>query len=380
MQYDDLAALSPVVRREVLAGELSRRVKELETVTVADDEVETIVDSLMNLSLTQVVEGIHSATKLSEQVTSIQKSQASKLETPIPEKSSSNSPAPSQDSRLLDPQALIATASAPEQPSTPLSISGSISDPPRTSSPSGSTSASGERERLLAAVSGLEPSSDKATAITDLLMSLSKRERAMCLFSKEILKQKIKEAEEIFKLENEPEEKPTEKPAPQKKASSPAVEAPSASSLTTAPSSSADAPANGSSYTLTSLAELPAIEIIRLAREPSSASTLPLPKADSLVMQSTDNFVDSLQSQGQNQQKQAVGEKLFKFVKAAGGGRLAVSAFLGTKECSLIPSQGKITIQLLDNEDLRSLAHLMNSYPSVLKEKANTISKQLSAK
>jgi len=364
MQYDDLAALSPVVRREVLAGELSRRIKELESVTVPDDELETVVDSLINLSLTQVVEGIHSPSKLSEQVTTIQQTRAGTLEAPVPEKSSSNSPAPSQDSRLLDPQALIATASAPEQPSTPLSISGSISDPPRTSSPSGSLNASGERERLLAAVAKLDRPEEQAAAITNLLMSLSKRERAMCLFSNEILKQKVKEAEEIFNLENEPEEKPVDKPIPQKKTSVSATESnpllPEAKAATITP----DVPANGSSYTLATLAELPATEIIRLTKDPSSSGSLPLPKADSLVVQSTDAFIDSLQSQGPNQQKQAVGEKLFKFVKAAGGGRLA----------------GKITIQLLDNEELRSLAHLMNSYPSVLKEKAEVISKQLSAK
>ena len=32
--------------------------------------------------------------------------------------------------------------------------------------------------------------------------------------------------------------------------------------------------------------------------------------------------------------------------------------------------QPKITIALLDQDDLRPLAHLMNSYPAVLKEKA----------
>ena len=35
--------------------------------------------------------------------------------------------------------------------------------------------------------------------------------------------------------------------------------------------------------------------------------------------------------------------------------------------------QPKITITLLDQEDLRSLAHLMNSYPAVLKEKAQLV-------
>ena len=30
----------------------------------------------------------------------------------------------------------------------------------------------------------------------------------------------------------------------------------------------------------------------------------------------------------------------------------------------------KVTIALLDQEDLRALAHLMNSYPDILREKA----------
>jgi hypothetical protein len=37
--------------------------------------------------------------------------------------------------------------------------------------------------------------------------------------------------------------------------------------------------------------------------------------------------------------------------------------------CTSSP-QPKLTITLLDSDDLRALAHLMNSYPAVLKEKA----------
>jgi polyadenylate-binding protein len=80
------------------------------------------------------------------------------------------SPANSQDSHLLDTNALNATASAPEHPSTPISVAASLSTPPCTSSPSGSvapTTAS-EGERILAAVTHLEP--DRATYLTDLLM------------------------------------------------------------------------------------------------------------------------------------------------------------------------------------------------------------------
>ena len=35
--------------------------------------------------------------------------------------------------------------------------------------------------------------------------------------------------------------------------------------------------------------------------------------------------------------------------------------------------QPKVTIALLDQEDLRALAHLMNSYPAILKEKALSV-------
>ena len=38
----------------------------------------------------------------------------------------------------------------------------------------------------------------------------------------------------------------------------------------------------------------------------------------------------------------------------------------------------KLTIALLDCDDLRALAHLMNSYPSVLKEKALLVQASLS--
>ena len=38
----------------------------------------------------------------------------------------------------------------------------------------------------------------------------------------------------------------------------------------------------------------------------------------------------------------------------------------------------KLTIALLDGDDLRALAHLMDSYPSVLKEKAILIQASLS--
>jgi len=53
VHYDGLSALSPVVRTEVLDGELLRRVRE--TDGVEDDEIDDIVWRMMELSFDQIV-------------------------------------------------------------------------------------------------------------------------------------------------------------------------------------------------------------------------------------------------------------------------------------------------------------------------------------
>ncbi|KAF8586869.1 hypothetical protein K439DRAFT_1339680 [Ramaria rubella] len=376
MRYDELSALSPVVRREVLTGELSRRVKDIPEVTVADNEVDSVVDALLGLSLHQVVDGIQDSAKLAEQVRNAKDLLSSTTGEAQPS-THSPSPAGSHDSRLLDPNALNATASAPEHPSTPLSLSASLSTPPRTSSPSGSVApGASERERLMAAVTRLEPKN--AAEITELLMSLSKRERALCLFNIEVLKTKVAEASEVLQVitvDDDPSavESNVKGPPPPAAPSVPAVPVtphsksnPSTSddspqtpelssggpSAAASPGSPPPTPSQGNVHTLASLARLPAAEIVRLASS-SSATGLPLAKADPLVTEETNKFIDGLQGKPTQQQKQLLGEKLFRVVKTFG-----------------VKSAPKITIALLDQEDIRSLAHLMNSYPSVLREKA----------
>ena len=56
MRYDDLSALSPVVRKEVLTGDLSRRIKNMDV--VASDELDSVVQAIVGLSLSEVVQGI----------------------------------------------------------------------------------------------------------------------------------------------------------------------------------------------------------------------------------------------------------------------------------------------------------------------------------
>ncbi|KAI9507287.1 hypothetical protein F5148DRAFT_1206374 [Russula earlei] len=360
MRYDDLSALSPVVRKEVLTGELSRRLKSMPTIPAA--EVDSIVGSLVGLSLSDVVSAIQDPLRLDEQIQRARHAVTSSAVTP-PEKAPS--PANSQDSRLLDTNALNATASAPEHPSTPISVAASLSTPPRTSSPSGSVApaTSSERARILAAVTRLEPA--RAVALTDLLMSLPKRERAMCLFNVEVLRTKLVDAKAVLDSDDATDE-PTPNTAPQvtpepvtpqSKRTIPTSQecSPRTPELSSRGASAAASPTPatpGTTHTVASLARLPAAEIIKIASMPSTTG-LPLPKTDPLVVEATDKFIDSLLDEPVHTRKQQVGEKLFRAIKSFG-----------------LKQAPKLTIALLDGDDLRALAHLMNSYPSVLKEKA----------
>ncbi|KAI0942169.1 hypothetical protein AcV7_002677 [Taiwanofungus camphoratus] len=359
MRYDDLSALSPVVRKEVLSGELSRRIKAMDTVSV--DELDAVVDSIVGLSLSDVVSGIQDPAKLAEQVENAKNTlNVSKTSSPAPGKSPS--PSASQDSRTLDLNAPNATASAPDHPSTPLSMPATLSTPPRTESPSGSVAPTSERDRMAAAVSKLE--STQAAELTDLLMSLPKRERAMCLFNVEVLRAKIADAKLVLEVDDG-EQHPAKAAVPEtpvtpqaRKIATPLEASPQTPDLSSRGPSTTASPtpvtpsAPSTAHTIASLARLPASEIIKLANS-SSATGLPLPKADPLVIKATDDFIDSLLDKPIQQQKQQLGDKLWRVVKAFG-----------------IKGAPKITISLLDQDDLRPLAHLMNSYPSVLKEKA----------
>ncbi|KAF5368875.1 hypothetical protein D9758_002997 [Tetrapyrgos nigripes] len=358
MRYDDLASLSPVVRKEVLTGELSRRIKDMNTVAASD--IDPIVDALVNVSLSEVVQVIEDPEKFAEQVRNLQTSLRA-TSNDNSDKSPSRSASASQDSRLLDPNQLAATASAPEHPGTPISGHASLSTPPRTSSPSGSVPPTSERDRFLAAVSKLESSNQEQ--LTDLLMSLPKRERAMCLFNMEVLRAKLADAKVVLETADDEDDKVPEVPkTPQNKKTLPRADmSPQTPELSSRGPSEAASPApstpatSSSNYTIASLAKLPAAEVVRLATGPNAAS-LPFPKADPLVVKATDEFIDSLLDKAPQEQKQKLGDKLFKVIKSFG-----------------IKGAPKVTIKLLDEEDLRALAHLMNSYPSVLKDKAQAV-------
>ncbi|KAK0203475.1 hypothetical protein DFS33DRAFT_805219 [Desarmillaria ectypa] len=356
MRYDELAGLSPVVRKEVLTGDLSRRVRTLGTVDTQD--VDAVVEALLGVSLSEVVQCIEDPDKLSEHVESVKRNL--RLSEASPPKSRSPSASASQGS--TDPNGLAATASAPEYPSTPISANGSLATPPRTSSPSGSVPPTSERDRMIAAVNKFE--SSRQGELTELLMSLPKRERAMCLFNVEILRAKLADAKMVLDSEDGEEDEQGDVPqqvpvTPQNKKTAPlkVEESPQTPDLSSRGPSATASPLPGTpgpTHTIASLAKLPAAEVVRLASSPHAA--LPMPKADPSIVQATDAFIDGLLDKPTQQQKQQLGDKLFKVVKSFG-----------------IKAAPKVTIALLDQEDLRALAHLMNSYPSVLKDKAQAV-------
>lgn len=326
LKYDDLVALSPVVRKEVLTGELNRRLKSMDSVT--GSETDTLVEAMSGLGLKELCDGFHSPSKFAGVVQTARNSLEA-FASPYP---ISSSPLLEQDSgsKLLSPNHLVPAptpASAPEHPSTPVSVSPSLMSPPRTSSPSGSVTGKGgsERDRLLGVVSKLEPNPAKAAEIADLLLTLSRKERAMCIFNSEHLRTKVADARYVLEADDEPAAAaptsastapaapttPIVKRAEQIQASPHTPELGSRGpSTTTSPEAPVTPVQNGTStWTLSALAGLSAAEIIKIASSPT-ATGLPLPKADSVVTKATDEFVDSLTSKTIQQQKQMLGEKL----------------------------------------------------------------------
>lgn len=322
MRFEELSSLSPVVRKEVLTGELTRRLRNLSS--VQPGEVDSLVNSLSTMSLAEVVEGIHNPDVLAEQVR--------KLKSPPTPDATPQQP-PSAPSTLAEsPQqarsevSLASTpappASAPEHPSTPVSYPPSISDVPRTSSPAGSIALGSEKDKILLSVSRVYPA--KAAEITDLLLSLPKKERAMCLFNPEYLRNKVAEAVAVLEADDDREamEPVVVAPVPTPSVATtngngvaaPAAQTPDLNSagpsatVSPAPPSTPSPPA-ATVHTLASLARLPATEIINLASSPN-ATGLPLPRADPDVTKATDQFIDGLEGQSEGQKKQVVGQKL----------------------------------------------------------------------
>lgn len=264
---------------------------------VRNDEVEPIVDSIVSLSLSDVVSVIQDPTKLADRI------RATK---------SSPSPVPSQDSRLLDPVTSAAVASAPEHPSTPVSIPGSVVTPPRTSSPSGSLHPTSERERMVQAISKLEKS--QIGELSDLLMSLPKRDRALCLFNTEVLRAKIADAKIVLEAAEEEESAPAPAPVPvtPQKGVAAEVSTPETPDLSSRGPSVAASPSpqtpgtTASSHSFDALAQMPFTKIYDLIH---SGANLPSLSVSPELIEETNQWVASVSAHSLPTFKEQAGRK-----------------------------------------------------------------------
>ncbi|KAH8926109.1 hypothetical protein BT69DRAFT_1279167 [Atractiella rhizophila] len=219
-----------------------------------------------------------------------------------------------------------------------------------------------ERERLHAAISQLEPA--MADDITDMLVSLPKKEKAMCLFNPSFLKTKVAEAKMILDLAEEDEEPPA--PVAPKV---PTKEKETTSSLPTPvvtpvkedpPKARAKSPAV--LYSVKSLAALSSEQIWELIQ--TNSSSIPaglLAKPNPSELAKAENLIESLPAKD-SAKKQKVGDVIFKFLKA---------------EIPNIKSVSKIVIKLLEKDDVAALCRLTFGYPVIVKEKALLVQQSL---
>lgn len=322
---EQLRSLSNVVRNELLSGEFTRRVQQLPS--IKEDQVDDIVNELLKLKLNEALDALNNPISLIQRVNDARDH--------LPQSPVSAQPASSTPGSLSTEKPALLGVEAQRSVSSTSSVG------------EGSASAK-ERERLLKAVISVSEAGAPVEDITDMLASLPKKDRALALFNPEFLKQKVEEAKDILDITDES----GEDLQPTATANSNVLkDASNGQSSTAAVPAADDSKSTAQVHTISSLAGLPALEIIRLANSPTS-SGLPLPKADPEVIKSTDAFIDGLAGKAAHDQKQKLGEQLFKKVRNFG-----------------IKGAPKLTIHLLDTEDLRSLAHLMNSYEDVLKEK-----------
>lgn len=126
-----------------------------------------------------------------------------------------------------------------------------------------------------------------------------------------------------------------------------------ANTVTTSITLAAPAPSS-----LPELARLPAKDIIALIDAPA-LSALGVSPAPTEIKLSTDSFMDELEGRPVHEVKQMLGNRLHKVIKGFG-----------------VKGGPGLVIKLLDSEDLRPLAHLID-FPDVLREKVFFLGAQL---
>jgi polyadenylate-binding protein len=265
----------------------------------------------------------------------------------------------------------------------------------------GGTTTVTERERMKAAVGRFQErtnSEGEMEELVELLMALPTRDRKLCLFNPQVLAAKVVEALEIIQTPDDigppitarnlalavaplspARSSPLPTPSSVKAVAGSTASFPQSSSSPPLPSASLPSPSCPSDppskpkakpISMNELIQRSAQEMVEILLDPNPSSERvvvdELQAADLLPDRATPEFgmkkqavEDWLEAKifclaSVHQQKQKIGEKLFKVLKSFG---------------KLKKSTPKLTVELLDSQDLRALCLLMELFPAVLKLK-----------
>ncbi|RIA95269.1 hypothetical protein C1645_493582 [Glomus cerebriforme] len=269
---EDLNGLAPKARKEVLMSELQKRFKYIPTIPA--DEVNSIVEQLLTSKVPEVLQMLKDASLLQQRITEAR-------------------------SIILHDKKRRGNEVA-NVPTTSLINNNNIQ-------------VVSQREKFLKAIDKICP--QNSNEILDLLMTLSPKDRSLCLFNEQYLNKKIIEANTALELANTDHELSNLKIS--------ADLAPASNPGTLEPSIVL-------SHSKTNYA----------TDVPTVVSGIHSPEYKEI-----EEFMETLKNKPMNEQKQKLGDRLFPRVKS-----------LGLK--SAIAS--KVTINLLDTDDLYELAHSMN--------------------
>uniref|UniRef100_A0A1D1Y7I4 Polyadenylate-binding protein 1 n=1 Tax=Anthurium amnicola TaxID=1678845 RepID=A0A1D1Y7I4_9ARAE len=270
---EDLNGLAPKARKEVLMSELQKRFKYIPSVPT--DEVNPIIEQLLASKVPEVLQMLKDASLLQQKITE------------------------ARNYLILDKK-----RRGNEEANVPTT---SI-----VTNNSNNNQQVSQKEKFIKAITKICPRN--SGEILDLLMTLSPRERSLCLFNEQYLNKKIIEANEALEAVNHDDDTST-----------------------------------SNTKSLISTPNPPSIDHIVVPHSKTNYST-DVPAVVSNGNQTPEykeieDFMETLKSKPINEQKQKLGDRLFPKVKS-----------LGLK--SAIAS--KVTINLLDTDDLHELAHSMN--------------------
>jgi len=197
--------------------------------------------------------------------------------------------------------------------------------------------------------------------LSDLLMSLPKRDRALCLFNTEVLRVKIADAKIVLEAAEEEESSPAPAPIPftPQKGVVVGVSTPETPDLSSRGPSVAASPSpqtpgtTASSHSFDALAQMPFTKIYDLIH---SGANLPSLSVSPELIEETNQWVASISAHSLPTFKEQAGRKWLASLKVNGVKK-------GIKVVSHYMTQ-------IDEEETRALAHVSCLYPIVAKHKA----------